>query len=208
MDSDQIKTNLRFQRLCQDARLWVADEIRTRKGFIVEIDGTYVESHKADNNRITAKIMIWQLFPRFMRLAKGIQVRVVRDKHPITYRRETEKWQDFPWDKIIEAHAAELEKRLTDSDRYRQEFDLRGKLAALAKTEVPLPIAEDHYMGEDIPGFRRTRNQDGTYTVEMNRHRLTREETLVVRDIVLAAVNRTRDVPLCLPQGPHEKETR
>jgi|PlaIllAssembly_1097288.scaffolds.fasta_scaffold131577_3 hypothetical protein len=188
--SKQLRdTNLRFHGLCQKAREWLLTQLATR-GFNSKADGhkiTTTVEDEATGITADATICIWPKVRDFSKLAEGIKVRVERDRHAVNYARATEKWEDFPWEKIIEAHVEELKRRLKSRLQYRAEENERERLETLAKEEVPLPLNPDHFRGEYLSGYERRRNRDGTYHVQVNCHRLTAEQARIVRDFVLAA---------------------
>lgn len=189
IDKLQRETNLRFHGLCQKARDWLLTQLAS-KGLNSRIDGHKIYTtvrHEESGISAEATICVWPKIRDFTKLAEGIKVRVERDRHPINYTRETEKWEDFPWDKIIEAHIEELQRRLKSRLQYRAEEDERQRMDKLAKEEVPLPLSPDHFRGEYLSGYERRRNRDGTYHVQVNCHRLTAEQARIIRDFVLAA---------------------
>lgn len=207
-DSDKTlrDTNLRFHGLCQKAREWLLEQL-TAKGCRSRIENHLVVTAINDPETgvsAEARVSISPKMRSWSRMADGIKIKVERDRNSINYVRETEKWEEFPWDKIITAHLEELSKRLRSRNEYRRETMEREELQRLAQQEVPLPVDQDSIHGEHLRGFERRRNSDGTYHVDVRRHNFTADEARAIRDLVLAAENRTRPIPLSIPEQKHE----
>ena len=180
-------TNSRFSALCDEARVWLADQVRQR-GYECSIEHTYLITSKTDaatRLKGEARVSIYCLMQRFSRMAKGIRISVNRSRHPIHYNRETENWRSFPWDKIIKTHLAEVDLELKRLLEYRHEHTIRESLDDLAESEVPIPV-------DFLRDFRRSRNQDGTYYVNFKAQNLTADETRTLRDIAVAAHTRAQ----------------
>jgi len=191
----QRNTNLRFNGLCIKAREWLVEQLKA-KGCSSRIDGHRVlttAKDEATGLSAEARISIWLKMRGFSKVAQGISVKVERERYPIKYARDTEKWEDFPWDKIIAAHMEDLQARLRSKISYQTEDDERDRQHALAKEEVPLPLDPERHDGEHLSGFERRRLRDGTYHVHVDCHRLTAEQTRTIRDFVLAANQANHD---------------
>jgi hypothetical protein len=211
-ESDKLQrdTNLRFHALCQQAREWVVETLKA-KGCNCRIQDHYVITtayDEASGEDAQARLAIFPLIGHWNRTAHGIRIKIERERNPIQYRRETEKWQDFPWDKILTDHVEEAQRRLKSRLAYRAEQREREELTRLAKEEVPLPVAEEHIHGEHLSGFDRRRNHNGTYLVEVRCYNMTAAEARSIRDLVLAAENRTRSTPLSIPETKHEDQAQ
>jgi hypothetical protein len=125
-----------------------------------------------------ARVTIVPRGSRYTRTYTRIQVQVERTRHPITFNRSHAEWQDFPWDKIVQYHLAELDSRLAGNVSVLKNRKAQEDLADLAQQEVPLPIAPGPY-GDPAPtlmGFSRQRNEDGTYCLRITASGFTAAE--------------------------------
>ncbi len=203
--------NKKFSDASADARAWVAAQLRAR-GHDSTVTEHAVHTTKKDGQREeSTSIKITVDYHRYFREAKGICVRVHRQRHPILYRRETLDWKTFPWEKIFAAHLEELENVIKRAAEYANQRSTQTRMNQLAKEEVWLPDMRHGIFGEmALNGtnieFVRRRNEDGTYNVVL-RGTYTLKETLQLRDIAIAAHNRSEDgKPIVVPTNENTEK--
>lgn len=202
--------NKRFSDACADARVWLAEQLRA-KGFACNVvEHAVVTSKTSGNNEESASVSIHIDYRPFSREAGGIKLKVNRQRHSITYRRKDTNWKEFNWAKIVSIHLAELEDRIKRSAQWLNEHNLQTRMQKLAKKEVWLPEGRFVRFGETaINGrsleFTRHRKEDGSYRVNLSGD-FTLEETLQLRDIAIAAHNRSGEKPIVVPENENTEK--
>jgi hypothetical protein len=187
--------NRKFSDACAEACAWATEQLRARGHNSVVTEHAVFTSKKDGQHEESTSIKITVDYQRYFREAKGICVRVHRQRHPVLYRRETMEWKTFPWEKIFAAHLEELENVIKRAAEYANQRSTQTRMNQLAKEEVWLPEMRFGVFGETVLNgtnveFVRRRNGDGTYNVVL-RGTYTLKETLQLRDIAIAAHNRS-----------------
>ncbi len=195
--------NDRYYAACKEARDWVAAQL-VIKGCATTVGEHSIITVKQDgSNEGSAVIEIVPNFRQFSREAIGFTIRVKRRKHPITYRREGLDWKVFDWKKILAVHVKEVDDSLAYETSRRKEWDLRTRLGKQAQEEVWLP-QDEFGRGAIHTGYltlNRQRKEDGTYDIHLTGGPFTAEEVRQIRDITIAAHNRTAKEPITLPKS-------
>jgi hypothetical protein len=207
-DVELKKHNLKFHRECARVRAWLAEQLRSKDAVSTVVEHKVFTSKKEGRHEVGASIDILPDFKHFSHEAQAIKVIVKRRKHSITYRRGFDDWKNFPWDKIIATHLQEVDRLLQADKDYTAEHEKTRNMARLADQEVPTP--KDKFGNPQVYSqwtrFSRRRAEDGTYTIHAVGCNFTAEEARAIRDIAIAAYNRSEAEPIAVPKN--EKTTK
>lgn len=175
MANPNVQQNLLYRQAADRAVEHLMSLIRRRGYNDVTKDTHRVYTKKAGEY---AEVEISPYFGSgysFHSKASGLKCLVRCHHKTLVFRCHSEDYLQLNWNKILTRHLDELERRIAAKAALNEKEDNRRRNLALANKELALPHSKDFPETGYFPGFRRTRQNDGTYDVHIS-HTVTLDQ--------------------------------